>query len=83
MFLWRRRLLPRVLASAEGDGIDGGRDFPGARRGAAHSNTQKKGDESRDRLLGQQGKYRGEGGKDDKRDRRRNLGLPIVAPRLL
>jgi len=54
--------------------------------GAAHSNTQGKGRESIDSLLG----YREDTevkrtnvGQKDRRDKRRNLGLPSVAPSLL
>jgi len=49
--LRREGLRPRVLANREGDGVDGGQDLLGARRGAAHSNTQGKGNESIDSLL--------------------------------
>jgi len=48
-------------------------------RSAAHSNTQEKRIESIDSLLG----YREDTEETDETDKRRNLGLPSVAPSLL
>src|SRR5712671_6266429 len=49
---WGEGLRPRVPTNTEGNGIGGGQDFLAIGRGAAHSNTQGKGNESIGNLLG-------------------------------
>src|SRR5712671_350881 len=49
---WREGLCLRVLGDTEGNSIGEGRGLLAVGRGAAHSNTQGKGNESIDSLLG-------------------------------
>ena len=87
---WGLRL--RDSEDVEGNRVREEQDFLVFGGGAAHSNTQGRGDKSRYNLLGfrkgtEDEGTKGIGDKRDnrkgKRDRRRNLGLPSVAPSLL
>ena len=84
---WREGLRPRVLENTEGDSMDGGQGLlVVGGGGAAHSNTRGEGGrvEGNSLLDCRERVQRGKGGqKRDRRDRRRNLGLPSVAPSLL
>ena len=65
--------------------MDGGRGLLVVGRDAAHSNAQKKRDKQRDRFLDCRKSTEGNGGQNEtgETDKRRNLGLPSVAPSLL
>ena len=80
-----RGLRPRVLVDTEGNSIGAGQGLLGAERGAAHSNTQEERNESRDSFLDcrESTEGKGDGSETRETDKRRNLGLPSVAPSLL
>jgi len=83
--LWREGLRPRVLIYAKGNGISGRQGLLAVGRGAAHSNTQEKRDKLRNGFLDcrESTEGKGDGSETRETDKRRNLGLPSVAPSLL
>ena len=62
-FLERKGLRPKALANTEGNSVDEGRDFFVVGRGAAHSNTRERRNESRDSFLDYRKSTRGKGDK--------------------